>query len=952
MSSGRIKDVFTRVEPLPGVQRRMILDAEFAGDPETRSRVEALLSASDGLAEGAFAPLVEPIDNPPQTKAPERVGPYRVASLLGRGGMACVYRAVQERPIRREVALKVVRPGFDTRAVLSRFDSERQALARLEHRNIATVLDAGADPYGPSWFAMTLVDGPPVTDYCEENALGFRGRLRLFVQICRGVQHAHTRGVLHRDLKPTNILVCREDGEAVPKIIDFGVAKALGADASLGCKKQTLETQIVGTLEYMSPEQARFGNPDVDARSDVYALGIILYEMLTGHVPIGGGEFRGAPLDKIQALIQTKNPDKPSAAPKAELPEDFDCVVLKAIEKVPDDRYDSPKALADDVERYLRGHPLAIRPPTRLYLLRQFARRNRALVAYTTAVTLTVVLGLVGTSIGLIKALDREDRLEAALEREREQEQRLERLAEFQASRLGSTDLDAMALVLRDSLLASARSSAGTESIEDADFVEVARQGIAGHLLGQAVRDAEARFRDDPVLLAAVLQDAAESAAELGLFEFGLPIQEHALSLWIEHAGSEHEDTLQANTNQAVLLAGAGRTDEAAVIAAFTATAARERLGRDHPATISADEVRANMLRRQGDYEAAEVLYRSVMDRWRTVQGATGQRTLRSTVMLATVLTQRGDLEEAEALSRQALMLRQKTLGPGDPRIYLAHHQLGSVLFRLDRREEAEREIRTASAGLTARLGSRHPHSLTAQGSLATLLFARGESREAIEISRTLLSARRSAYGEEHPLTVRDLSSLASMLATQGEHTEAADLAERAYAIEAKRLGPTHPSTLRTANTIGMAAAAEGDHTRAEQYYRLAYEGRAGALGVDHTDTMISLRNLVGQLTMLERYDEASDLADLLMTTAEAALPPEHRHLAIYRMERGRVRALLGSFDGAEKDLVEAHAMLAELLPEDSRFVSLARQSLRDLYELWHAADDEAGHDQTARFWQ
>jgi WD40 repeat protein/serine/threonine protein kinase len=528
-------DLFLRAAEIEApADRQLFLDRQCAGDAGLRQQVEALLAASEKAGSFLIRPAIQApvargatVDYAPPAEGPGTIiGAYKLLQQIGEGGFGVVYMAEQEHPVRRKVALKIIKPGMDTKEVIARFEAERQALAMMDHQNIAKVLDAATTDAGRPFFVMELVHGIPITQFCDENRLTPRERLELFIPVCQAIQHAHHKGIIHRDVKPSNVLVTLYDDKPVPKVIDFGVAKATEQRLT----ERTLFTQfgaMVGTFEYMSPEQAAMNALGVDTRSDIYSLGVLLYELLTGSTPLERKRLRGAAYDELLRLIKEEEPPRPStrlstseklpalaAARRTEpaklsrlLRGEIDWIVMKCLEKDRSRRYETANSLARDLQRYLSDEPVEACPPSAGYRLRKMLRRHKGPMIAASVILLALIVGIVGTTWGLIVAEQaRRDAVAAEqaaagqrrlAERERETAEERRRLAE---RRLAENYLDQALAVC-------------------------ALGGDAGHGLLQLVRALESTPKHAPDLERAVRLNLAAWSREVHALRATYPIE-------------------------------------------------------------------------------------------------------------------------------------------------------------------------------------------------------------------------------------------------------------------------------------------------------------------------------------------------------------------------------------------------------------------------------------------
>ncbi|HSM14068.1 MAG TPA: serine/threonine-protein kinase [Thermoanaerobaculia bacterium] len=764
---------------------------------------------------GDFGRLADdPLEEP---GTPRWIGRYRVLEVIGQGGMGTVYLAEQERPIRRRVAVKLIRSTQPDRHTTHRFEAERQALARMSHPSIAQVYEAGNTESGQPFFAMEHVPGEPITAYCDRHATPIEERLRLFAEVCRGIQHAHQKGVLHRDIKPENVLVADEQGRPVVKLIDFGIAKAL--DQPLTDAQLTAHGVVVGTPSYLSPEavEPEAGAGDPDTRSDVYSLGILLFELLTGTRPFGraGDSY-------LQILRQVSEGEVPApsarwrelapeeragrAAERATTPEglarhlrgDLDWITLRATARRRDARYGSAAELADDLERHRRHEPVRAGPPSRLYALGKFVRRHRAVVIAGTLAFLALVAGIAARSLEAERA-NRE--AEAALRAQAETQQVVDFLVDlFRVSDPGT---------------------ARGETI------------TARELLDRGATDIRQQLADQPLTRARLLDTIGVVYRQLDLPQPAKPLLEEALALRERLLGPDHLDVASSLVHLGGVDYLAGEYEEAER-ALRRALEIRERaLGPDHP-------------------QVADVLDH-----------------------LGSVHDIQAEHDEAEPLLRRALAIRERALGPDDLEVAASLDDLGVLELDRGRFAEAEPLLRRGLEIRQERLAPDHPDVAVSANGLGIALFQLGRHEESAELHARALAIREKVFGPRGSPVAQSLNNLATVDLELGRREEARAALERAGEIWREILGPDHPRVGIVLTNLGDLALESGQPDAAEPLYRQAAGIFELGLGPDHPNLAYPLQGLAQSLLALDRPAEAATPCARAVAIRTAALGAE-----------------------------------------------------------------------------
>jgi non-specific serine/threonine protein kinase/serine/threonine-protein kinase len=932
-------EALTRQSP---VERAAYLDRICAGDSRLRQRVERLLAALPDMGSFLGTPAVEAVATafqPLTESAGTQIGPYKLLQQIGEGGMGVVFMAQQTSPVERKVALKIIKPGMDSRQVIARFEAERQALALMDHPNIAKVFDAGTTgtvgqalpdsplsslspepcPLPPGtgrpYFVMELVKGVPITQHCDEKHLTLKERLELFVPVCQAIQHAHQKGIIHRDLKPSNVLVAEYDEKPVAKIIDFGVAKAVGQRLT----EKTMFTefgQMVGTIDYMSPEQAKLNQLDIDTRSDIYSLGVLLYELLTGETPFDRKRLQSAAFDEMLRIIREEEPPKPSTrlsalsspghsqrglAPREEpsgsgtrsvpttlaaiaanrnseparLPDllrgELDWIVMKCLEKERARRYETANGLARDLEHYLADEPVQACPPSASYRFRKFARRNKRSLLAAALVLLALVGGIVATTWQAVRAT-------------RANTLALRRLAQVEKSNeiLGSIFLD-------------------IDPREEEQGRPLRAQ--LAERLDQAASQLDSEAIGDPLALARLQDTLGASQTVLGHMRKGLPLMEKALKARETLLGPDHEDTLKSMHNVAFALQLSGQREKALAIFEQVWPKRKEKLGADHVDTLN----------------SAQLLARGYL--------VAGRR------------------DEALAITEQIRSAAKNKLDPSHRLRLFNAQMLAEMYTKTGRFDEALTLLKETLARQKATFGADHFATLFTLNGIAGTYYAAGRIEKALPLWEETLTKAKQKLGPDNPTTAVFAYNLAVAYRATGQFEKAVALFEDALVRQRTTLGPDHPTTLDTIDRLALAYRNAGDYTRAENTFLEALARKRRTLAADDPSLTHTMASLGGNYLKQKRYAEAESL--LRECLAIRAKKESHKW-EYFATQRGLGESLLGQkrYAEAEKHLVEGYQGLKSreqiIPPFDRRAITEGLEQFVELYEAWEKPDEAA----------
>jgi serine/threonine protein kinase/tetratricopeptide (TPR) repeat protein len=908
--------------------REAFLDEACAGNAALRERVEKLLASHEQAVHFMEQPagrLAPTSNQPPPARPGTHIGPYKLREQIGEGGFGVVYVAEQEKPVRRKVALKIIKPGMDTKDVIARFEAERQALALMDHPNVARVLDAGSTDSGRPYFVMELVQGVTITEFCDKNNLSTRERLGLFADVCRAVQHAHQKGIIHRDLKPSNIMVTLHDGQPVAKVIDFGVSKALSQQLT----EKSIYTaygQMIGTPSYMSPEQAEMSGLGIDTRSDIYSLGVLLYELLTGKTPLDAKRLRESGYAEMLRIIREEEPQRPSLKIstlgaeatviaqhrhtdpqhlRRELRGELDWIVMKCLEKDRSRRYETAIGLARDIERYLHDEPVEACPPSAVYRFGKFARRNKGPVLAASLVLFALIGGILATTWQAVRAT----RAEAQALAESNEKERARQEAVANANKaIAAAEQERKAKDLaqrRLTQIEKANDILGSIFLDlDPRWEEQGKplRAQLGERLEQAAAQLDAEAVGDPLAVARLQHTLATSQMALGHASKAVGVLEKARQTREALLGPDHEETLQSMQTLAMAYQFNGRLDTALPMLGQVWTKQKEKLGPEH------------------------------------------RDTLKSSFHLGMLYLSVGRRDEGLSLLESALPKLQEKFGPDHRFTLFTTSQLANVYANTRQFDKAIPLLEQTLATQKEKVGPDHVGTILTMNNLALAYRAVGQRDKAVQLLEEALAKWKMKLGAHDPGTRNAVRNLASTYRMNGQLDKALILLEEALVEFRAKLGPDHPETLGTLDSLALAFRDHGDYSRAETLFLEALALKKQKLAADDPSVTHTMASLGWNYIRQKRYAEAETL---LRECLAIRAKRDSDKWQYFETHRGIGASLLGQkrYAEAEPYLVRGYEGLKQReasMGADTRFLTEGLEQIVELYDAWGKPDEAA----------